>query len=262
MGYADRVAKAREERMFRLPEGDYPKVKYLGYKFEKTKTKKEPIFKMEFKVLEAPTEEVLEKVKAKNRNVEVKFMPSVDFQMNALLEFMNDVGLDLEACDEKDVTEFTDLRKQLDRLDDVVLVCAGKLKPQENPQYYNFYLKKVPNLFEVTASAPAVAVPVITREQMLAAGWTDELMRANPAYAHLALPVAVVVPVVPVVPVVEAPVVVEPVVVAPVVTEAPVVQPAPVAVAPVVVAPASPAPAPVAPVAPVAPAPIAPAVPA
>lgn len=225
MSYAERAKTARQNQGFRPPEGAYAG-RFRGWEFKRS-NEGNPQFILDWKVLQGPNPETTARFQASQKmGLRQRFVLSVDFQFDAFLVLLEDMGADLSAIrSTAEDPEYVDFRALLDRVEkrppdaELAVTYPKKVNPQY-PNSYNLSVKKVEKVLEgqpavapvaptapvAPAPAPAApAAPALTRESMLAAGWTDETLRANPQYAHLAAP-ALVVEAVPVPPAPPAPV--------------------------------------------------------
>ena len=152
--YADRSRQAREDRMFRFGAGEYIG-RFKDWKFKKSK-KNNDMFELEFKVIQAPTPEILEKARLKDRKIIARFTMSVDFQFDNFLNFLEDLGADLSQCrPQAQDPQFMDFRAILDELERLSPDLKMELKPQQDdPRYYDVYFRDVQ---EILRGAPAGA---------------------------------------------------------------------------------------------------------
>jgi len=224
--YADLAKSHREEKKFKMPEGDYLTL-FKGHKYEISKKGKgSPMISLEFKPLEAPTAEDLAKLQKKNRMIITRFIfsPNTPWGIGDLVVFLEDIGADLSKCRPLDKDpEMLDLRAWLDAAELQPPKVKLNVTHQAGPgSYYNVTILECAKVWGPPAAATTVdttaftvaateaaklaetADPVVetatetvkqqaaagpTYEAMIAAGWTDETLAANPQYAHL-VPVA------------------------------------------------------------------------
>jgi hypothetical protein len=192
MSLADRVAKAKAERAnggaFIIPNGFYHcKLKDVS-KF-KSEKKGEDIIQFDLKVLSVKelddksldNDVVIEQIKESKLKgtFEAGFLTRLDFQLDKVLEFVEDAGGDLSTCDEND-TKFKDVMNLLEEVAEAQPKVLVRVTPNKvNPKRPNFSFYEVERVLGggEAPQAPQAPAPAYTKEQLIAAGWTEDQIK-------------------------------------------------------------------------------------
>ena len=159
VSYAQLAASHREEKKFRMPEGNYT-VLFKGYKYEiSQKGKGSPMITMELKPLEAPTQEILQKLNSKGRVIRHRFVfsPATPWGIGDFVVFLQDLGADLSQCRplEQD-PEMLDLRAWLDAAERTPPAIKIDVKHQKNSNvHYNVNILEVQPIWGPAAQVAA-----------------------------------------------------------------------------------------------------------
>lgn len=151
MSFADRAREHRKNGgAFVFPAGEY-NVRLKGWEFKLSK-KKNPMFVLEFKVLD--------KGDCRNKILKDRFIISAkaDWQFDQFLVLLEDFGIDLNGLDDKD-PNYQDIQDALDFIEGKAPTLKVELTPQEeDPRYYRLKYLEVPKVGE-GSSGPAAEDP-------------------------------------------------------------------------------------------------------
>ena len=88
-------------------------------------------------------DDVMDTIYEKGKKIEVKLLVRLDFQLDRVLEFISDAGMDLSDCDEND-KKFVGVRKQLTELEELRPQADIYVKPNEDDdRYRNYSIREV-----------------------------------------------------------------------------------------------------------------------
>ena len=150
MSFQDRVKNAKNNRQgFKFPAGVI-RARFVEHKFGKSKSG-DDMFTLIFKPLKVKSledsklnaDDVMDTINEKGKKIEVKLLVRLDFQLDRVLEFISDAGMDLSDCDEND-KKFVGVRKQLTELEELRPQADIHVKPnEEDDRYRNYSIREV-----------------------------------------------------------------------------------------------------------------------
>lgn len=148
MSFADRAREHRKNGgAFVFPAGEYT-VRLKGWEFKLSK-KKNPMFVLEFKVLD--------KGDCRNKILKDRFIISskADWQFDQFLVLLEDFGIDLNGLDDSD-PNYQDIQDALDFIEGKAPTLKVELTPQEeDPRYYRLKYQEVPKVGEGSSNSAA-----------------------------------------------------------------------------------------------------------
>lgn len=184
MGFRDRVAESKKGNGYSIPDGVY-KTKFKDWERTKSFKSGDDMWVIKFKIVgiksledakkdhDVVMEEIVDK---KKQIIEMKLLTRLSFHFDRVLEFLNDVGCDLDSIDESDET-LEGIEKLFEQVEDnTPPACEIFVSTAKDEKSKNYYFNHITN----TIGENIVSVEGVEYKwnDLVEQGWSVEQIEA------------------------------------------------------------------------------------